>query len=60
LKLNILNEKINLNFLKKNTKINEASINSKEIKKNDIFLQSKVKKRMEIITLMKQYKKEHH
>jgi murE/murF fusion protein len=45
LKLNILNEKINLNFLRKNTKINEASINSKEIKKNDIFFAIKGKKK---------------
>ena len=45
LKLNILNEKINLNFLKKNTKINEASINSKKIKKNDIFFAIKGKKK---------------
>ena len=37
LKLNIIREKIeNINF-SINTKINQASINSKEIKKNDIF-----------------------
>ncbi len=36
-KLNILNEECNLNSLKKNLKINKASINSKNIKKNDIF-----------------------
>ncbi len=36
-KANILNEKCNLSSLDKKLKINKASINSKEIKKNDIF-----------------------
>ena len=36
-KINILNEKCNLNSSAKELKINKASINSKSIKKNDIF-----------------------
>ena len=36
-KANILNEKCNLSSLNKKLKINKASINSKKIKKNDIF-----------------------
>jgi len=36
-KANILNEKCNLSLINKNLKINKASINSKSIKKNDIF-----------------------
>ena len=45
LKLNILSEKINLNFLRKKIRINQASINSKEIRKNDIFFAIKGKKK---------------
>jgi len=36
-KANILNEKCNLSLVNKKLKINKASINSKNIKKNDIF-----------------------
>ncbi len=36
-KANILNEKCNLGLVNKKLKINKASINSKNIKKNDIF-----------------------
>ncbi len=36
-KANILNEKCNLSLINKKLKINKASINSKNIKKNDIF-----------------------
>ena len=36
-KANILNENCNLSLVSKNLKINKASINSKNIKKNDIF-----------------------
>ena len=36
-KVNILNEKCNLRKINKNIRINKASINSKNIKKNDIF-----------------------
>jgi len=36
-KANILNEKCNLSLVNKNLKINQASLNSKNIKKNDIF-----------------------
>ncbi len=43
-KLNIINEKIKKKFLNKNQKINLASINSKEINKNDIFFGIKGKK----------------
>ena len=43
IKLNILNEMSNLNNISLKTKIKSASINSKEIKKNDIFFAIKGK-----------------
>ena len=45
IKLNILNEISKTSRISLNTKINNASINSKEIKKNDIFFAIKGKKR---------------
>ena len=44
IKLNILNEESNLTNILLSKKINKASINSKEIKKNDIFFAIKGKK----------------
>ena len=44
IKVNILREKIKKNILKSNSFINYASINSKEIKKNSIFVGVKGKK----------------
>jgi len=43
-KLNIVEEKLNKKIFKKKQKVNSASINSKEIKKNDIFFAIKGKK----------------
>ena len=45
IKLNILNEKNNLTNVLISKKINKASINSKEIKKNDIYFAIKGKKK---------------
>ena len=44
-KLNIISEKINIKNFNKKLKINSASINSKEINKNDIFVGIKGKKK---------------
>ncbi len=44
-KLNILREETNNLYLKNNIKTNKASINSKDLKKNDIFFALKGKKR---------------
>ena len=43
-KLNIVAEKTKQKIFKKNQKINLASINSKDVKKNDVFFELKEKK----------------
>ena len=59
LKLNILNERFDRNVLSSKSVINKASINSKSVKKNDVFFAIKGKKMMVINLSNKQFKKRH-
>ena len=59
IKLNILKELSNSNNISSKLKINNASINSKEIKKNDIFFAIKGKNKDGNLFIKEAFKKEH-